>query len=122
VTIDDEPTRARRLARIAVTTGGLVLGSLATPALASPPTDWRNPPDEGFAHYALVLGAIPLAVIALITLLVYLPSMIRGQSSDGSVAFQEHPEWFGGPRRGVEAAAETTPADRSKQGGASARW
>jgi hypothetical protein len=122
VTIDNEPTMARRVARIAVTAGGLLLGSLATPALASPPTDWRNAPDEGFAHYLLVLVAIPLVVILLITLLVYLPSMIKGQSSESGAAFQDHPEWFGGPRRGVDATEETAPADRTKQGGASARW
>jgi ABC-type amino acid transport system permease subunit len=122
VTIDNEPTRAMRVARIAVTTGGLVLGSLAAPALASPPTTWQKPQSEGFQHYLLVLGGIPLLVIVLVTLLVYLPSMIKGQSSEGAVAFQDHPEWFGGPRRGVDATEETAPADRSKQGGASARW
>jgi hypothetical protein len=122
VTIDNEPTIARRVARIAVAAGGLVLGSLAAPAFASPPTTWNNPPDEGFLHYTLVLVAIPLAVIFVITLLVYLPSMIKGQSSEDGAAFREHPEWFGGPRRGVDAAEETVPADRSKQGGASARW
>lgn len=122
MTIDNEPNVARRLSRIAVTAGGLALGSLATPAFASPPSTWNNPPSEGFLHYAWILVGIPLAIIAIISLLVYLPSMIRGQSSEGAAAFQEHPEWFGGPRRGVDAAEDTAPADRSKQGGASARW
>jgi peptidoglycan biosynthesis protein MviN/MurJ (putative lipid II flippase) len=122
VTIDNEPAIARRVFRIAVIAGGAVLGSLAGPAFASPPTTWRNPKSEGFLHYALVLGAIPLAVIVTITLLVYLPSMVKGRSSDRDDAFQDHPEWFGGPRRGVEATEESAPSDRSKQGGASARW
>ena len=122
MTHDNEPTITRRVARIAVTAAGLLLGSLATPALASPPTTWNNPRGQGFVHYALVLVAIPLAVIVVITLLVYLPSMIKGQSSEDGAAFRDNPEWFGGPRRGVDAAEETAPEDRSKQGGASARW
>ena len=122
MTIDNEPTAARRLSRVAAISAGLVLGSLAAPAFASPPTDWQNPPDDGFLHYALIIGGIALAAIAVITLLVYLPSMIRSQRSDGTVAFQENPEWFGGPRRGVESAPESAPDDRSRQGGASARW
>jgi hypothetical protein len=122
VTTDNQGNLARRVSRIAVAAGGLALGSLAAPAFASPPTTWQDPPHEGFLHYVLVLGGSALAIIAVITLLVYLPSMMKRQSSDGSSAFQEDPEWFGGPRRGVEAAEETAPADRSKLGGASARW
>ena len=122
MTIDDEPTIVRGLARVAVTAAGLVLGSLAAPAFAAPPTTWNDPPNEGFLHYLLILGGIPLAVILVITLLCYLPSMIKGQSGEGAAAFDDNPEWFGGPRRGVDAAEDTAPADRAKQGGASARW
>ena len=122
MTIDNEPTLARRLSRVAAISGGLVLGSLTGPAFASPPSDWQNPPNEGFQHYLLVLGGSSLLAIGVITLLVYLPSMIRSQRSDGTTTFQDNPEWFGGPRRGLESAPESAPEDRSRQGGASARW
>ena len=122
MTTDNEPTVMRRLSRIAVTAGGLALGSVAAPAFAAPPTAWNDPPQGSFLHYVIWLGGITLAIILVITLLCYLPSMIRVQHSDSGTAFEEHPEWFGGPRRGVEATEETVPQDRSKQGGASARW
>jgi len=69
----------------------------------------------------LVLGGIPLAVILLLTLLVYLPSMMRGQSSEPALAFQERSEWFGGPRKGVDAAPGSSDTDEDK-GGAGGRW
>ena len=122
MTTDNEPHPVRRVSRIAVTAAGLAIGSLASPAFAAPPADWQSPPDVGFLHYFWILVGIPLVAIAVISLLVDLPSMIRGRSSDGASAFQDNPEWFGGPRRGVEAADDKVPADGSKQGGASARW
>lgn len=114
----------RAVARAAVVVTGLALGSLAAPAFAAPPETW-DPTDNGDAYQTLLLlAAIGLGSVLVIALLVYIPSMIRGQSSD-AVALRDEPEWFGGPRKGAEAAAAgEQPADRTDagQGGASASW
>jgi hypothetical protein len=51
----------------------------------------------------LVLVVIPLALFGLIWLLVYLPSMTRGEKYKPGQAWRGEPEWFGGPRGGLEA-------------------
>ncbi len=74
----------------------------------------------------LVFLLIPAGLFALITLLVYVPSMARGQKYQPGLAWRNEPEWFGGPRGGVEAADEADQATAGDQagerGGASARW
>ena len=82
-------------------------------------------------HVILVLVVIPVALFALICLLVYLPSMKKGQHYQPGLAWRNEPEWFGGPRRGVEPADGSPPAPperaprrdaESDRGGASGRW
>ena len=121
MTIDTTPAPSRRVSRAAAVTLGLALGSLAAPAHAAPPTSWENTQNGSFLEHLLILGGIPLAIIAVVTLLVYLPSMVRGHSSEPAVAFRERSEWFGGPRRGVDATTESS-TEQSDKGGASARW
>ena len=75
---------------------------------------------------------IPVALFALICLLVYLPSMKKGQRYQPGLAWRNEPEWFGGPRGGVEAAdgspsrrrrgGHSTADTESDRGGASGRW
>lgn len=111
----------RRASRAVAVTSGLGAALLAAPAQAAPPITWPTPENDSLLASLVYLVGVPLLVIALVTLLVYLPSMIRGQSSEPALAFQERPEWFGGPRKGAAATAESVPEDGSK-GGASARW
>ncbi len=115
--------------RASAVTLGLALGSLAAPALAAPPDAWEDPENGPLLNDLLFLLGVPLLVFMLLALLVYLPSMMRRQSSQNGLAFGERPEWFGGPRKGVDSAGGTgsdssaAGADQpSDKGGASARW
>jgi hypothetical protein len=115
------PTMLRRAARALVVTFGLGVVLIAAPAHADPPSTWDNADNGSLLDNLLYLVGVPLLVIAIVTLLVYLPSMIRGQSGEPALAFQEKAEWFGGPRKGVDATDDSVAEDGSK-GGASARW
>lgn len=74
----------------------------------------------------LVLLLIPAGLFALIALLTYLPSMARRETSyHPGLAWRHEPEWFGGPRDGLEKADKTDPAaveGAADRGGASGRW
>ena len=124
MTFDTTPVRSRRFARIAAVSLGLGLGSLAAPALAARPDTWAEPDTGSLLDNLLFLVGVPVLVFVLLALLVYLPSMMRRQSSEPALAFRDRPEWFGGPRKGVGATAvsETEHADPTDKGGASARW
>lgn len=122
MTIDTTSARSRRLSRAAAVTLGLALGSLAAPAFAAPPESW-NVPDNGTTLYQLLLlVGVPILVFVLLTLLVYLPSMMRRESSATGLDFRDRPEWFGGPRKGVGGATAANESDEAGRGGASARW
>lgn len=99
----------------------VLLGGLLSPAAAAPET-WQEPDNPGFAGVMLVLGGSIVGIIALITLLVYLPSMM-GKGGSGDLVYSD-PEWFGGPRTGVKPEAgetdDTTAA--ADTGGSGARW
>jgi hypothetical protein len=100
---------------------GLVLGSLASPAFADAPSDWESTDNPSTLNVVLLLVGGPLLIIALITLLTYLPSMIKAQSGSSTLTFEENPEWFGGPRQGSEPGA-ASEAETTTKGGASANW
>jgi hypothetical protein len=93
---------------------------VAGPASAEVPDGWADPYEVSALHAVLVLFGIPLLLFVGITLLVYLPSLVRGERvAPGSAT--AHDQWFGGPRRGTsELAGPDT--DESKAGGASGRW
>jgi hypothetical protein len=101
---------------------GVALTLVATPAMASPPDTWDNSNNGPLLDDLLFLLGVPLAVVVVVTLLTYLPSMIRSQSAGHELTFQDRTEWFGGPRQGVEATSDVAPEDSSSKGGASARW
>ena len=124
-------TAARRAGRQGLRAGavatGLVLGSWVATALAAPPEGWDNATNDSPLTTLLKLLGIPLAVIAVITLLTYLPLIMRGgrSSTDSSGWFAEHSEWFGGPRttpEALESHAVATEGEVATRGGASARW
>ncbi len=107
----------------------VVLGplALAPSATAEPPNSWPdtdNPSDV--ASIGILVGAAAL-LFGVIFLLSYLPSMIRGQRAASTQTWGEQAEWFGGPRKGVPAAADHAAGAGSDEpaqetGGASARW
>lgn len=125
MTIDTTSAPPRRLLRAAAVTVGLTLGSLAGPALAAPPEAWETPDNGSMLDNLLFLVGVPILVFVLLALLVYLPSMMRRQSTEPALAFRDRPEWFGGPRKGVESAGGSTAAGdaaASGKGGAGVRW
>jgi hypothetical protein len=127
MTIDTKSALSRRVARVSAVSLGLTLGSLAAPALAAPPETWETPDNGSLLNDLLFLLGVPVLVFLVLALLVYLPSMIRRQSAEPALAFRERPEWFGGPRKGVDAAPtggshRVEGGETSDKGGASARW
>lgn len=102
-----------------------MLGSWAAPAAADPPETWEES-SAGGGELFLILGGLALAVIAVIALLTYLPSMMRhNQTTEPALAFRERSEWFGGPRQGLEDAAEPGTSGETRdsaRGGGSAHW
>jgi hypothetical protein len=115
----------RRLVTTALLAPVVLLG-MAAPASAAPPETWPETDSVSALDMLLILVAIPVGLIAVISLLVYVPSMVRGQKYTPGLAWRSENEWFGGPRGGVEAATESDPAaieaGDSGRGGASARW
>ena len=106
---------------------GLLLGSWASAAVASPPEGWENAVNDSVLVTMLKLVGIPVAVIAVITLLTYLPLIMRGgrNAVDPTSYFSEHSEWFGGPRTAPEAIeSRTAPVEDHSgvRGGAGVRW
>ncbi len=96
-------------------------------ALAAPPETWQNEESSSPLYVLTVMLLIPLGLILLISLLVYIPSMSKGESYQPGLAWRSEPEWFGGPRKGVEAVDMTQqPAlstdGHDERGGASGRW
>jgi hypothetical protein len=92
-------------------------------ASADVPEGWSDPGDVSLLHALLVLGGIPLAVIALLALLVYVPSIVRGESVAPAGARADD-EWFGGRRDADKALESRRPdTDRTEEtGGASGSW
>jgi hypothetical protein len=125
-----DTTVVRRALRILALAPAAVLVTVAGPALAAPPEQWPAPPPVTPLDWLLVLVIIPLGLAAVITLLTVLPSMVKGEKGGAStyqpgVAWRHEPEWFGGPRDGLEKADKAAPAagqSATDRGGASGRW
>lgn len=116
----------RRVVAVPVGTGLTLMASwmLAAPALAVVPDDGDDPgaaltPLEGILVYVVV----PLALFALIALLVLAPSIARGPRYRPGLGWFAAPVWFGGPGNPDAALARVRsgPVD-AEGGGASARW
>ena len=99
--------------------GGLVALS-AGPASADVPEGWSNPSDVDPVQAVLIFVGIPVLLFVVITFLVLLPSLIRGERfTVGGQATAD--QWFGGPVKGT-AELPAPDDEESKAGGASARW
>lgn len=118
--VTSSPVRALRSSLrlsvpLAVTTAVL----MATPAMADLPEAWETPEAVGFLDHAIYILGLPVAVALVITLLVLVPSLARGEKLSGHAA-PVADEWFGGPRGGK---AEVEAAGAAKDsGGASGTW
>jgi len=104
--------------------------SLTATAVAAPPETWEDTPPVPPIDVWLVIVIIPAALFLLIWLLVFLPSMRRSESYRPGQVWRGEPEWFGGPRKGLDAVDETPAAIGSAhgdqgepgRGGASGQW
>lgn len=118
----------RRLARTLALTPAILVTIAAGPALAAPPESWEAPEPVSTLEALLLLVGIPVALFVVIALLVYVPSMARGEKYTPGLAWRNENEWFGGPRSGIEAADKQEPeaigsgGEDTGRGGASARW
>jgi hypothetical protein len=118
----------RRAVKALALAPAVLLSTAAGPALAAAPEQWPTQPHVSALHALLIYLVAPGGVALLITLLVYVPSLARGQKYQPGLAWRNEPEWFGGPREGVEAAdkaaaaAGATEGGHDERGGASARW
>lgn len=121
-----KPSVVRRAVLAVALVPAVLVGTAAAPALASAPEQWGPQPSVDPLQALLVYLFIPAGLFLLITLLVYVPSMARGQKYQPGQAWRNEPEWFGGPRGGVDAAEQAEPTavenENGERGGASARW
>lgn len=112
----------RRALRALAPTAVVLLTLVPAPALAAPPSTWPEPEPVSALDYLLVLLVIPLGLALLITVLAYVPVMVKGERYTPGRAWRNENEWFGGPSGGLEASDKAeVPADADR-GGASARW
>jgi hypothetical protein len=119
----------RRAARVLALAPALLVTGTAGAAVATPPSSWEDTPHVSALYVILVLVAIPVGLFVLITLLVYVPSMSHGEHYQPGQAWRGEPEWFGGPRGGLETADRTAPPaavtdgqSAPIRGGSSGHW
>jgi hypothetical protein len=100
--------------------------ALPVAAFADEPASWQQQPHVSGLEFLVVLVLIPAGLFVVIALLAALPSMIRDKGYEPGQSWRSEPEWFGGPRKGVEAAEGVTPqqieAADADRGGTSGKW
>ena len=108
-----------RRTSLALVVAGTVL-AVSGPAGADVPEGWSDPEPVDPWHAVLVLAGIPLLIFLVITLLVVVPGIVKGERfTPGGQATED--QWFGGPSKGT-AALPAPDSEESKAGGASGRW
>ena len=110
--------------RLARRSGALLLAAalpllLAAPAHAEVPEGWSEPDDVSLLQMLTVLVGIPALLFAIITSLVLLPALARGEKLLPSTAGED--QWFGGPG-GSAGELEDRPRELGSTGGASGTW
>lgn len=117
-----------RIRRTVLSLSVALAAVVATPAIAvaDTPEAWDNAPDVSGLEFIVVLVLIPAGLALVIALLTSLPSMIGNRGYEPGQSWRAEAEWFGGPRKGVEAADELAPeqieAAESGRGGTSGQW
>lgn len=108
-----------RRTSVVLVAGALVVAA-GGPAGADVPEGWSDPAAVDPWHALLVLAGIPLLMFLVITLLVVIPGVVKGERfTPGGQATED--QWFGGPSKGT-AELPAPDNEESKAGGASARW
>lgn len=116
------------LRRVVLALSAALVAVVALPAVASAdtPEAWENAPHVSGLEFLVVLVLIPLGLALVISLLTVLPSMIRDRGYEPGQSWRAEAEWFGGPRKGVEAADDLSPQQiesaESGRGGTSGQW
>lgn len=90
------------------------------PASADVAEGWPEHAGVNGIEALLLLGGIPLGLALLITALVYVPALVRGERIAPGAPVVEN-QWIGGPSRGTAELAGPD-STQSEAGGASARW
>lgn len=89
-------------------------------AAADTPEGWPEEESIDTLQMLLVLGGIPLLVFVAVVVLVFGPSLARGESLPGASPESES-QWLGGPRKAPGELA-APDAEGSKAGGAGGTW
>ena len=92
----------------------------AAPAHAEVPEGWSDAPDIGLLQMFTVIVAIPAVLFIVITFLVCLPALAKGEKLLPSTSAAPD-QWFGGPGRPA-GELEETPREVGSTGGASGSW
>ncbi|WP_166140009.1 hypothetical protein [Nocardioides ochotonae] len=111
-------TLVRRGSLVLLTSTALL--AIAGPASADVPEGWSEPDAVDTWTALLLFALIPIGMALVITLLVYLPAIIRGERLTPGAPHIEN-QWIGGPRQGTAELA-APDGEGSEAGGASARW
>jgi hypothetical protein len=125
----EAPRRNRSLLRrAALVAFAAAVAVVALPAVASAdtPAAWDDDPHVSGLQWLLLLVVIPLGLALMIAVLVSLPSMLSHRGYEPGQSWRAEPEWFGGPRKGVDAADDLSPQQietaESGRGGTSGKW
>jgi hypothetical protein len=115
-------TFVRRLSGTVSLVWLLALAGLATagPAAADTPEGWPEEESIDMLQMLLVLGGIPLLVFVVVVVMIFGPSLARGESLPGASTDRED-QWLGGPRKKVGELA-APDSEGSKAGGAGGSW
>ena len=112
-------TRLARRTGVVLTAAALSLLA-AAPAHAEVPEGWSDAPDIGLLQMFTVIVAVPAVLFVVITFLVCLPALAKGEKLLPSTS-PAPDQWFGGPGRPA-GELETTPREVGSTGGASGSW
>ena len=110
----------------ALAVGLLVVVCSPALALADTPAAWENEKHVSGLQFLVVLVLIPAGLFLVISLLAALPSMISDKGYEPGQSWRSEAEWFGGPRKGIEATDELSDkqieAAETDRGGTSGKW
>lgn len=126
---DQTPRKSRSAVRRAVVSlalGLVALVGLPATAFADTPASQADAPEVSGLQFLIVLVLIPVALFLAIALFAALPSMISDKGYEPGQSWRAEAEWFGGPRKGIDAADELSPAQieasEADRGGTSGQW